>query len=72
MNQASLNPIQLHLLKLFSHMKSEEQLLELKEVLSSYYAHKVDEEMDALWDEGKINADIIEQWSKEHLRTPYV
>ena len=28
-------------------------------------------EMDALWDEGKIDTNTIEQWGKEHLRTPY-
>jgi hypothetical protein len=31
----------------------------------------VDDEMDALWNEGKINQDVIEEWGKEHMRTPY-
>lgn len=67
MNQSVLNPIQLHLLKMFSYMKDEEQLLELKKVLCSYYAQKIDEEMDVLWEEGKIDAETIEQWGKEHI-----
>lgn len=48
-------------------MKDEEQVLELKKVLSFYYAQKIDEEMDVLWEEGKIDAETIEQWGKEHF-----
>lgn len=71
MNQTSFNPAQLHLLKMFSFVKSEENLLEIKNLLATYFAQKIDAEMDALWDEGKIDANTIEQWANEHLRTPY-
>lgn len=27
--------------------------------------------IDKLWDEGVINEEAIEQWSEEHMRTPY-
>lgn len=63
--------MQQHLLMMFSYDKNEEHLKEMKDVLSKHFAKKVDEEMDALWEEGKINADVIEEWSKEHMRTPY-
>ena len=46
-------------------------LKEIKEVLAAYFARKVDDEMDALCNEGKIDADVIEAWGKEHMRTPY-
>lgn len=26
---------------------------------------------DALWDEGLIDEETIEQWKHEHMRTPY-
>lgn len=71
MNQTSLNPAQLHLLKMLSFVKSEENLLEIKNLLATYFAQKIDAEMDALWEEGKIDTNTIEQWGKEHLRTPY-
>lgn len=32
---------------------------------------KVDDEMDVLWNEGKINLEVIEEWGEEHMRTPY-
>ena len=46
-------------------------LLEIKNLLATYFAQKIDAEMDALWNEGKIDTNTIEQWGKEHLRTPY-
>ena len=27
--------------------------------------------IDALWDEGVISSDTIEEWGEEHMRTPY-
>ena len=71
MNQTSFNPAQLHLLKMLSFVKSEENLLEIKNLLATYFAQKIDAEMDALWEEGKIDTNTIEQWGKEHRRTPY-
>ena len=65
------NPIQQHLLKMFAYDSSEEHLLEIKRVLTEYLARRVDQEMEQLWNEGKINDEIIESWGKEHMRTPY-
>ena len=50
---AALNPTQLHLLKMFSYARTESALSDLKDALTQYFADKVDEEMDKLWDEGK-------------------
>ena len=49
MNQTSFNPAQLHLLKMLSFVKSEENLLEIKNLLATYFAQKIDAEMDALF-----------------------
>ena len=65
------NPIQQHLLKMFAYDSSEEHLLEIKQVLTEYLARRVDQEMNQLWDEGKISEETIESWGKEHMRTPY-
>ena len=43
----------------------------MKDVLAKHFAKKVDDEMDALWNEGKITTDVIEEWGEEHMRTPY-
>ena len=71
MENAALNPTQLHLLKMFSYAKSEEALLEIKKALSVYFAQKVEEDMDALWDEGLWSQEKNEAVLEEHLRTPY-
>ena len=64
-----LNPIQLHLLKLFERFKTEGELNELKTVLSNYYAQKVDEESDKLWDEKHLSDESIDELLNMHLRT---
>ena len=67
----SLNNAQLHLLDMLSFCKSEQALRELQVVLADYYARKVQEEADRLWDEGILDAEAIERIGKEHWRTPY-
>ena len=68
---AALNPTQLHLLRLFSFAKNEESLNEIKMALTAYFAQKVEEDMDALWDEGLWSQEKNEAVLEEHLRTPY-
>lgn len=65
-----LNQAQMDFLRLLFHFKTEEEVRELNELVCKYYAQKIDEEMDRLWDEGKWNHEKIEETLKEHLRTP--
>ena len=62
-----LNPAQLQLLKMFSTVKSDETFQDLKKVLHDFLAQQIEKEADKLWDDGKINYEIL----NEHLRTPY-
>jgi len=71
MNNAALNPTQLHLLKMFSFAKTDEALFEIKKAISAYFAQKVEEDMDKLWDDGLWSQEKNENILKEHLRTPY-
>jgi len=71
MERTILNPTQLHLLKMFSFAKTEDDLQDLKEALCSYYAKKVDDEMDRLWESKDWTEEKIDAVLKEHLRTPY-
>lgn len=72
-NGTMFNPIQLFLLKMFERNNSEAELLEVKKVLADYYAKKLDEHMDALWDAGildqkrldEINEMDLHQWLRE-------
>ena len=48
-----LNQAQMDFLRLLSHFTTEEEVRELNDLVCKYYAQKIDEEMDRLWDEGK-------------------
>ena len=56
---------------MFAYDSNEEHLKEMKDVLTKHFAKKVDDEMDVLWNEGKVTMDVIEEWGEEHMRTPY-
>lgn len=62
---------QLELLDALNNINSEAELNEFKNVLAPYFANKAQKAIDALWDEGVINDETIEQWGQEHMRTPY-
>lgn len=66
-----LNQTQIGYLRLLSHFSTEEEVRELNDLVCKYYAQKIDEEMDRLWNEGKWRHEKIEGTLKEHLRTPY-
>jgi hypothetical protein len=66
-----LSNLQLELLRVFSFELSEEQLLEIREMLVDYFSNKVSSEMDALFEENRWGEEKIEEWSKEHMRTKY-
>jgi len=62
-----LNEAQLHLLKMLQFLKTEEELMELKQIISDYYLKKLEKDINKYWGEGKITDDIL----NEHLRTSY-
>ena len=68
----TLNPIQLHLLRMFSYMNSEAQLKNLKKVLAEYYFNEVEKGMANLESQGLWGREQSDAVMKEHLRTPYV
>ena len=64
------NPIQIHLLKMFSVDKAEQGLIELKDVLYNYYSKKMQNRLDELWDNGTLDQarlDEINQMDLHHL-----
>ena len=66
-SSSALNPAQLHLLKMFSVVKSEETFQDLKKTLNDFITQKIEDEANTLWNSGRISYDLLE----EHLRTPY-
>ena len=65
------NPMQLQLLRMFSYVKTEEQMREIKAALSDYFFHKVEEGMDELVESGEWSREKSLAVMKEHLHTPY-
>ena len=66
-----LNRAQLDILRLLGRMKTMEQVEELRQVISNYFAQKATEEMDRLWDDGIWSEEQNDAVLNEHLRTPY-
>lgn len=65
-----LNPIQLHLLELFSRTMSEQELLEIKELLAQYYARKADEVLDDIWEKRAYSTTSFKKATQNlHLRS---
>ena len=69
MSSTVFNPIQQHLLKMFAYDNNVERLTEIKELLTMYYAEKVDQRMNQLWDDGTLDQKRLDELRGKHLRT---
>ncbi|MFN8352922.1 MAG: hypothetical protein U0Y10_00625 [Spirosomataceae bacterium] len=63
-----LSNLQLELLKLFSRQLSEQELLEIKQILVGYFAEKAMDLADKVWEENGWTPEDAVRMSKEHLR----
>jgi len=63
--QFPLSNVQMELLKLYSTNLSEEDLQELKSLLSNFYAKKSIEEANQIWDKKGFSDDLMDEWLKE-------
>jgi hypothetical protein len=66
-----LNELQMELLELFARQISDEELMEIKTMLSNYFAEKAMKEMEQEWKGKGYTQETEKQWLSEHLRTPY-
>ena len=64
-------PFQMQMLKLTERIKSQEEMDDIRQLVSKYFADKAQQEVDRLWELGVINDEVIESWKHEHMRTPY-
>ncbi|MCW3112961.1 MAG: hypothetical protein JWR18_1357 [Segetibacter sp.] len=67
----ALSNAQLEILKLFHENQSQEELYEIKQLLSEYLANKLMKEIGKESLEKGYTPEIIESWKDEHFRTPY-
>lgn len=68
MERVIFNDVQMHILQMFSYSPSPQEVDDLKNVLAQYYAERVQKEADALYEEGILGEEAIENILKEHLR----
>ncbi len=63
-----MSNLQLELLKMFRYNLTENQLTELKDLLSKYFVDKVDSEMDKIWNEKEWSNSTMESLANQHTR----
>ena len=66
-----LTNLQIELLEVFKYELSEEQIKEIRGLLVNYFADKVTNDIDKLFEQKNWGEEKIEEWSKEHMRTKY-
>lgn len=71
MEATTFNQAQRHILQMMSYMTDERQIAELDRVITDHFAKKAGKELDKMIAAGIITPETIEDWGKEHLRTPY-
>jgi len=69
--ETALNNTQLEILNLFAREQSEEDLKEIKSLLTTYLADKVVREADKSFDRQQYTTDIFNQWKEEHFRKSF-
>ena len=62
---------QLDVFNLLKGINTEGDYNDFRNMLAHYFANKAQKQIDALWDNGTINEQTIEQWGNERMRTPY-
>jgi len=58
-------------LNVIQGLKSEAEYLDFRNYLARYFADKAQKAIDAMWDNGTITKETIEQWGNTKMRTPY-
>ena len=66
-----LNQAQYEILNTLSCLDKEEDVIALKDIIVQFLNTRLQNEIDRLWDNGTITQEKIDEWGKEHMRTPY-
>lgn len=67
MQTTVFTPTQIHLLQMFQYMKTEEELIELKNLLFHYYSQKMDKRLNELWDDGILDQKRLDEINEMDL-----
>ncbi|OQX26025.1 MAG: hypothetical protein BWK80_12485 [Desulfobacteraceae bacterium IS3] len=61
-NHSSLSNVQLEILKLYSLELTEEELLDLKNVLARYFADRLSKRVNNIWQEKGLTPADMDKW----------
>ncbi len=64
-NQQPLSNVQLELLKVYSTNISDDELLELRNVLARHFMKKAVAAADRIWDERGYTNELMDEWLNE-------
>ena len=62
---SKFSPIQLELLKVYSFHPSEEELLQVKDLLARFFASRFVEKVEAAAQQQAISDDTLDEWLNE-------
>ena len=71
MTNEVFTPYQMKMISLMAQVQSDEQMAEINDLLTNYFASKAISEADNLCQSGVIDQATIDEWKHEHMRTPY-
>lgn len=63
------NPAQIYLLEVFSTIKSDEELNDIKQLVADYYAKRLDEMTEKLWQSGELDQKRLDEINEMDLHT---
>ena len=66
-----LTNLQIEILKSFNYDIDDNQLKEIRQMLIDYFAKKVSDGVDQLFEDNQWDDSKLDEWSNEHMRTPY-
>ena len=61
------NPAQIYLLEVFSSIKSDEELNDIKQIVADYYEKRLDEMTEKLWQSGELDQKRLDEINKMDL-----
>lgn len=67
----TMNKSQMMIIESFAGAQDEQELNALMDVLRNFYATRLEQEMQRLWDNGTLNQQVLDELRSTHLRTPY-
>lgn len=71
MEARHLNKAQIEVLDALATLKSEEEIRELKLVISHFFAKRAENALEELWEKGEWNQEKLDSFENAHYRTPY-